>query len=47
MEIKYRSGVEEEVDINLGRIAPLGTYTNRKDIPRYFRSKIIMERNGI
>ena len=44
MIVKYdKSSKKEEFPENSPRIAPLGFYTNRKDIPRYHRGKLILE----
>jgi hypothetical protein len=45
--IQFRSGLKEEILIQTGRFAPLGSNTSRRELPHYSRNKIVMERNGI
>jgi hypothetical protein len=44
MIVKYdKSNKKEELPENSPRIAPLGFYTGRKDIPHYHRGKLVLE----
>lgn len=43
MIVKYdKFNKKEEFPENSPRIAPLGFYTARKDIPRYYRGKVVL-----
>ncbi len=44
MIVKYdKSNKKEEFPENSPRIAPFGFYTGRKNIPKYYRGKLVLE----